>query len=483
MLNKKKLSVAIILLGILFLLLSGCVKDSQNQKEIPITTSSDEALQLFLKGRDMLDKLKTPQAAVLFDKAIAQDNNFAIAYLYRANSGGGYKIYREHLAKALELLDNVTEGEKHLILYNNADNSKDQRIEIDTLLFLYPEDKRVQELAGHFYYNLSDYTNALSHYKKSLEIDSSFAQIYNSLGYTYNGMENYPAAEESFKKYLELIPDEANPYDSYAEFLLMQGRYDQSIEQYDKAIKIDPEFVTALIGIGNNYVFKKDYNKAMDFYQQFYNKSSNINQKLAALWWTAVSYIHEGNINNAIKVLNERSVLAFANNYPTAGITSCRFSGWILADKSNLSEAEKYINKASDFIKTSKLSDGDRKAFEIIIDLDRCYIQILKKDFKGAEENLDALKQIVDMRLESTEIELLNFITGFLQLHKGNNDLALQYFQKIGEGNPYYWYWEASALAKADKTQEAKKLYAKISSYNTNSLLLALVRDRAKNKM
>jgi len=70
-----------------------------------------------------------------------------------------------------------------------------------------------------------------------------------------------------------------------------------------------------------------------------------------------------------------------------------------------------------------------------------------------------------------------------LQLQKGNTDLALQYFQKIGEGNPYYWYWEASALAKADKTQEAKKLYAKISSYNTNSLLLALVRDRAKNKM
>ncbi|MCJ7555031.1 MAG: tetratricopeptide repeat protein, partial [Ignavibacteriaceae bacterium] len=86
-------------------------------------------------------------------------------------------------------------------------------------------------------------------------------------------------------------------------------------------------------------------------------------------------------------------------------------------------------------------------------------------------------------RQESTEIELLNFITGFLQFYKGNNDLALQYFQKIGEGNPYFWYWEAIAQEKAGNTQEAKKLYKKIAEYNVNSLPLALVRNKAIKKL
>ncbi|MCJ7554943.1 MAG: tetratricopeptide repeat protein, partial [Ignavibacteriaceae bacterium] len=446
MLFKKVLIAVIISLSTIVILLSGCAKDSQDQKEVPITTNSDDALKSFLNGRDVFEKLKFPQAAELFDQAIAQDKNFAMAYLYRASSGGGYKIARENMSKAVELLDKVSEGEKHLILYNKTlfdNDGVNQKQELDSLLNLFPDDKRVQNLAGVYYYSIQDYPNALNHFKKAVAIDSNFAPSYNTLGYVNVSMENFAAAEESFKKYLELIPDEANPYDSYAELLLTQGRYDESIEQYNKAIQTDPEFVTALVGIGNNYIFKEDYNKARDYYQQYYDKSFNINQKLDALWWKAVSYIHEGNIVDAIKVFDERSKLAFENNFPTAGITGYRFSGWTLADNGNINEAEKYFNKAFDYIKSSEMSDADRKAYEIYVGLDRCYLQTLKKDIKGTEKNLDKLKQIVDKRQESTEIELLNFITGFLQFYKGNNDLALQYFQKIGEGNPYFWYWEA----------------------------------------
>jgi tetratricopeptide (TPR) repeat protein len=483
MLHKKVLVAVYIFFGVIFLLLSSCAKDSQIQKEVPITTNSDEALQLFLKGRDMFDKLKTPQAAEFFNKAIALDKDFAMAYLYRANSGGGYKVYRTNLSKAFDLLDKVTEGEKHLILYSNADNSATQKVELDTILALFPEDKRIQELAGNYYYGLSEYSKALDHYKKVVEIDSNYAASYNQLGYVYMGMENYAEAEKSFKKYIELIPDEANPYDSYAELLLMQGRFDESIEQYKKALQTDPEFVTALVGVGNNFIFKKDYKKARDYYQQYYDKSFNMNQKLDALWWKAVSYIHEGKTADGIKVFEERSKIAFDNNYSTAGITGYRFSGLILADKGSFKEAEKYINKAADFINSSKLREEDHKAYEITIGLDRCYLQILKKDIKGAEKNLETLKQVIDKREVSTEIEYLNFVTGFLLFQKENNDLALQYFQKTGEGNPYYWYLEAIAQEKIGNKRAAKELYGKIANYNANSVPLALVRDRAKNKM
>ncbi|MDP2365867.1 MAG: tetratricopeptide repeat protein, partial [Ignavibacteria bacterium] len=368
MLYKKILIAVIIFFSTIFLLIGACTKDSQSQKEIAITTSSDDALKSFLNGRDVFEKLKFPQAAELFDKAIALDKTFAMAYLYRASSGGGYEIARENMSKAVELLDKVSEGEKHLILYNKTLFDNDgvkQKQELDSLLNLFPDDKRVQVLAGAYYqYTIQDYPNALVHFKKAIEIDSNFAPTYNFLGYVYMSMENFTAAEEPLKKYIELNPKEANPYDSYAELLLTQGRYDESIKQYEKAFEIDPEFVTALVGIGNNYIFKKDYNKARDFYRQYYDKSFNINQKLGAMWWKAVSYIHEGNIVDAIKVFDERSKLAFENNFPTAGITGYRFSGWTLADNGNINEAEKYFNKASDYIKSSEMSDADRKAYE-----------------------------------------------------------------------------------------------------------------------
>jgi len=484
--NNKVLIYVIILLSTILLLLSGCAKESQKPKEITITTNSDEALKLFTEGRDMYEKAKIPQAAQMFDKAITLDKNFAMAYLYRAISGGGYKIARENLSKAVDLLDKVSEGEKHLILYNEAYFDNDgvkQKQELDSLLNLYPDDKRIQDLAGTYYYSIQDYPNALNHFKKAVAIDSSFASSYNMLGYVYMGMENFTAAEGPLKKYIELNPNEANPYDSYAEFLLTQGRYDESIKQYEKAFEIDPEFVTALVGIGNNYIFKKDYNKARDYYQQYYDKSFNINEKLGALYWRAVSYVYEDNITEAIKVFEERSKLAFKNKFPTVGIGSYRFSGWILGANDNFNEAEKYLNKAVDFTKTSEMNDSDRKTFEIYNKGFQCWLQAMKKDTKGAEKSLETLKNIVENRRKPDEIKNLNSIYGIIQFNKGNYDLALEYYQKSYTDDPEIWYWEAIAQEKAGNTQEAKKLYKKIAEYNVNGLSLALVRNKAIKKL
>ena len=487
MLYKKILIAVIIFFSTIFLLIGACTKDSQSQKEIAITTSSDDALKSFLNGRDVFEKLKFPQAAELFDKAIALDKNFAMAYLYRASSGGGYNIARENLSKAVGLLDKISDGEKHLILYNKEIFDNDvlkQKQELDSLLNLYPEDKRVQILAGTYYqYSIQDYSNALDHFKKAIAIDSNFAPTYNFLGYVYMSMENFTVAEGALKKYIELNPKEANPYDSYAELLLAQGRYDESIKQYAKAFEIDPEFVTALIGIGNNYIFKKDYNKARDYYQQYYDKSFNINQKFAALWWKAVSYVYEGNINKAIKILDERSKFAIKNNAPIYAINSSSYAVMILTENGNIIEAEKYFNKAADFNKSSDMDETTHKAYEIFSGLDRCHLKILKKNINGAEKDLGNLKQEVEKRQVINEINYLNFIYGTLEYNKGNYDLALEYFNKSDKESPYTWYWEAITQEKAGNTQETKKLYKKIASSNINSMELALVRNKAIKKL
>src|SRR5664279_3617016 len=170
-------------------------------KEVPVTTSSKEALNFFLTGRDKFENQETASASSLFDKAIEKDPSFAIAYIYRAQSGGGYNVFRQNL---------------------------------DQLLSTFPFDKRVQELAGEHYYNINDFQSALAHFTKAKEIDSNFAPVYNMIGYCQSALNNYPAAEEAFQTYIKLLPDKPNPYDSYAELLLKIGKYDESIAQYKK---------------------------------------------------------------------------------------------------------------------------------------------------------------------------------------------------------------------------------------------------------
>ena len=48
-----------------------------------------------------------PRTARAIANAIAIDTNFTKAYLYRAFSGGGYKVFRGNLSKAVELIENI----------------------------------------------------------------------------------------------------------------------------------------------------------------------------------------------------------------------------------------------------------------------------------------------------------------------------------------------------------------------------------------
>jgi Tfp pilus assembly protein PilF len=67
--------------------------------EMPITTSSKEALKLFSAGVDKMENIERAVAAILFDQAIKKDPEFALAYLYRAHAGGGSKVFHQNIEK------------------------------------------------------------------------------------------------------------------------------------------------------------------------------------------------------------------------------------------------------------------------------------------------------------------------------------------------------------------------------------------------
>src|SRR5688572_26275569 len=79
------------------------------QKETSLTTSQ-EALALFVQGREKAENLEDPGS--LFEQAIQQDPNFAIAYLFVGRTN---QDFRKNVEKAASLADRVSPGEREWI--------------------------------------------------------------------------------------------------------------------------------------------------------------------------------------------------------------------------------------------------------------------------------------------------------------------------------------------------------------------------------
>jgi tetratricopeptide (TPR) repeat protein len=456
-------------------------------KEVPVTTSSKEALKYFIDGRDKLESGESPAEAIsLFEKAIQKDPNFAKAYLYRAQSGGGYNVFRQNLDKAVSLIGKVSEGEKLEIQYSQASadgNGQKQKEYLDQLLKAFPTDKRVHQSAAWYYSNINDFDNAIVHFNKSIELDNKYAQAYNGLGIAQTALNKYAEAEKALQSYIKLKPDKPDPYDTYGFLLLKSGRYDESIVQYKKALERDPAYSFSLTGLGNNYIFKGDYESARKYYQDCFDKASDIDWKFNALYYKVISFVHEGKIENAITSLDEVRALAEKENLVPYAIWSYANQGYVYTESGNEVEGMKFFEKAIDLLGKSKLQEADKESMNTYSMGWHVYTLVSNGELDKAMPELEKFKQKIESRKNPGEEMNMNTMFGFVEIKKGNYDKAIEYFSKANQESPINWYYTAVAYSKKGDRQNAFKLFEKISKWNINDLNLALVRKQAIDEL
>jgi tetratricopeptide (TPR) repeat protein len=454
--------------------------------EVPITTSSKEALALFQQARDKWDNIEFAAAAALLDQAIQKDPNFAMAYAYRARSGGGVPLSRQSLGKALGLAEKVSTGEKHWILATEAfldGNAAKAKQEIDELLKLYPQDARVHSLAGSYYGNMqSDLKTALEHHTKATAIDKTYAASYNQSGYLQFRLGQYGEAEQAFKQYIALRPTSPNPYDSYAELLMKTGRYDESIAQYQKALEKDPGFVSAHTGIGSNYVFRGDYAKARESYQRAFELSPNVDGKMGALFWRTVSYVHEGKVDEALKSLEDARTFAEKENRIPNAIGTHLQAAFILRETGQLAESVKHLEKASESLEKSSLPASVRDGLKLNILAGRASVLLAVHEFEAARAVAEKFRALAETRNNPNDERTLQTLLAQTALEEGKYDEALDHLQKADQENPYNWFHKAAALEKKGDGAAASELYGRIVGWNQNDLGYAIVRPRALKK-
>lgn len=467
-------------LTLLFIFLFPTTNFGQNE-EIPVTTESQEASSYFMEGRYKYENIQYASAAALFDEAILTDQNFAMAYLYRARCGGGYNIVQKNMQKAESLIDRVSDGEKHLILFQKALLEADhiaQKENAMKLMELFPNDKRMHYNVGLYYDFIHDPATALMHYFKALNIDEKYAAAYNKIGYDFIDLGFMQSAGEAFKKYIALIPDSPNPYDSYAELLLKLGKYQESIEQYQLANQKDRLFTQALAGVGHNYVFLADFETAREYYHRQHEKATRTNEKLEALLWIAVSYIHEGNIDEALHTLKLRQTFAENAGLLPDIIDTQNLLGILSTETGKYNDAEKYFNDSEKLIEKSDLEKPVKDSYIVQFHINKCLLLVKSNKLELAKHAMAICDKNVVKRNNLAEIKRMNLVLGLFNLYSGKPKEALNYFNNADTENPYTWYYIAEAYNKLGYTENAEAFKDRIKYWNQNSFDFALVRNK-----
>ena len=450
--------------------------------KVPITTSSQEARQLYLDGRDLLEKLRATDARRLFEQAVAKDPNFALAYVGLANTSGTNGEFVDATKHAVALADKVSEGERHLILALDSGMKGDPAgnlKHLTDLVALFPNDERAHNQLGQLYFGRQEYSSAISHYVKATSINPSFSTPYNQMGYAYRFLEKFDDAERAFKKYTELIPNDPNPYDSYAELLMKRGRFDESIKMYEKALSIDPNFVASYIGIGNDYLAMGKTDQARETFSKLAAHARNTGERRLAHFWNAASYVHDGATDKAIAELKAGSALAEAEH--DAGTMSGDLvqMGDVLREANRLDEALAKYTEAVKLIEGSQLPDQVKAATKRNNLFEEGRVAVAKNDLVTAKARADEYQRQVEPRRAPFEVRQQHELAGLIAMAEKRYPAAMEELGQANQRDPRVLLLMARAAQATGNNERAAALANKAAHFNELSFNFAYVKSKA----
>lgn len=471
--------------------LGGCADDPApdvpgNFLKVPITTSSEEARAAYLEGRELLEGLHVAESNGHFQKATELDPTFALAWMSVAYTAATAPELFAALRNAAAGIEGVSEGERMLIEAFEAGVNQEpeiQRTNLEALVAAYPNDERAHNELAIFLGGQQEFDQAIKEYRAAISINPGFSPAHNQLGYALRTVGDYCGAEEAFKKYTALIPDQPNPYDSYAELLMKMGRFQDSISMYERALTIDPHFVTSHVGICNNRIFMGDFSGARAALVGFKLVARNDGERRAVHTWSAVSYLHENNFESALEELQLRYDIAAESDDRAAMAMDLQMMGNVLLRAGRHEMAGQRFVAAVEKIGESDATDDIKEAVRRNHPFDLARTALWKGDLATAAELASAYRKAVAVPDIRMEVQQSHELDAMLALAEGDYKSALFELANANQQDPQVILLTARAFEAAGDLDAAYQACKKVVDFNQLSINLAFVRNTAIDLM
>jgi tetratricopeptide (TPR) repeat protein len=445
------------------------------------TTASIDAMQLFFQGLEFFDKGDLKKSSECYQKAVAMDENFAMAHARLGINSvylGQREEAREHIQKAMSLRNDLTHRERLLIegdFFNALENDSPRAIEIyESLLLLYPDDKMALENLGAIYRNTEQWEKAAECFERLQEIKITRIVILN-LSFIYKAKGQYEKALRIIRSNEALLATSGNYQRSLAFCYFCQGKLNEAFPELGIALSQAPHDPDLLRLLGQCSLVKGHYSEAEAAFRQLLETDRDDLVKLNGHFWLGHLCLLQGKYRDCLTHIQAGLDLARNRRLVYEEPIFLLFASYLYRVQEDFAKAYETALMARQKAVEIRNWDDEVKALQL---MGLCQVKLGKLD--EAQEIVGMMRGVIEKSGFRKLLRDCYHLQGMIALGRGSQDKAVTHFSEavkllscqnfIYDNHAFYIESLASALDQGGDLDLARAEYEKVVSLTTGFL-------------
>ncbi len=268
--------------------------------------------------------------------------------------------------------------------------------------------------------------------------------------------------------------------------LSSEGKLDEALAVYNKALKTAPDSFEAHLGAGIALDLKGDYGEARRHLQKAIDAASEAT-KPQAMRSMAMSYAFEGKAGEAAKYEQPLFDARLAKQDFTSAAEIANELARIYLESGDLDNAAKWYKTGYETaLRKANMPQTERALWDFRWEHAQARIAARRGRRDEAQKHVAAAKAALDKTSAEDRKQqepFFPYLTGYVAFYSGDYPTAIADLQKANQRDPFILSLLAQAYEKSGNQTQAREYYGKILQINNHNPTNAFARPLAKKKV
>jgi stress-induced-phosphoprotein 1 len=240
---------------------------SMSNEEKDLELRKKKAEELKAQANEFFKAKNWSQALDLYTQALELNPQDVTYHLNRAGVYHELKDYNKVIEECNKVIDNTYDFQKRARAFGRIAYAYQEMGDLDQAIQYF--EKSLLEVADH---RIKDALRAAQNLKKKLEaeryLNPELAEEHNTKGNELYKAGKYPQALEEYNEAIRRNPNNAKMYSNRAACYIKLMEFNQASNDCTKALELDPNFLRAFQRKATCHIMMKEYHRAMDTYEK-----------------------------------------------------------------------------------------------------------------------------------------------------------------------------------------------------------------------